>query len=96
MKKLIANTLFKLDIKRATFINQGIVVFPEYRRVPDNLNNVVKFLFGESAEVEWERTDSNRTLVKIRRANYILDNVTTLQADFLIKEHGDALSAGCT
>ena len=96
MKKLIANTLFKLDIERATFINQDIVVFPEYRRVPDNLNNAVKFLFGESAEVEWERTDSNRTLVRIRRANYILDNVTTLQADFLIKEHGDALPAGCT
>ena len=52
MKKLIANTLFKLDIERATFINQDIVVFPEYRRVPDNLNNAVKFLFGESVEVE--------------------------------------------
>lgn len=96
MKKLVANTLFKLDIKRATFINQDIVVFPEYTRVPDNLNDAVKFLFGESAEVEWGRTNSNRTLVRIKRANYILDNVTTLQADFLIKEYGDALLAGCT
>ena len=96
MKKLVANTLFKLDIKRATFINQDIVVFPEYTRVPDNLNDAVKFLFGESAEVEWGRTDSNRTLVRIKRANYILDDVTTSQADFLIKEYGDALPARCT
>lgn len=33
MKKLVANTLFKLDIKRATFINQDIVVFPEIERM---------------------------------------------------------------
>ena len=96
MNKLIANTLFKLDIKRATFVNQDIVVFPEDIRVPDNLNDVVKFLFGGSAEVKWERTNNNCILMKIIRANYILDNVTTLQADFLIKEHGDALPAGCT
>ena len=94
--KLIANTLFKLDIKRATFVNQDIVVFPEDVRVPDNLNEAVKFLFGESAEVKWERTNNNCILMRIIRANYILDNVTTLQADFLIKEHGDALPAGCT
>ena len=93
MKKLVANTLFKLDIKRATFINQDIVVFPEDTRVPDNLNDAVKFLFGESAEVKWEHNNSNCILMRIRRANYILDNVTTLQADFLIKEHGDALPA---
>ena len=96
MKKFIVNTLFKLDIKKATFINQDIVVFPEDTRVPDNLNDAVKFLFGESAEVKWERTNSNCICIRIKRANYILDNVTTLQADFHIKEHGDALPAGCT
>lgn len=95
MKKLVTNTLFNLDIEKATFINQDIVVFPEYTRVPDNLNDAVKFLFGKSAEVEWGHSNSNRTLVRIKRANYILDNVTTLQADFLIKEYGDALPARC-
>ena len=88
--------LIQIRYKKATFIDQDIVVFPEYTRVPDNLNDAVKFLFGESAEVEWGRTNSNRTLVRIKRANYILDNVTTLQADFLIKEYGDALLARCT
>ena len=93
MNKLTANTLFKLDIKRATFVNQDIVVFPEDVRVPDNLNEAVKFLFGERAKVEWERTNNNYILKRIIRANYILDNVTTSQADFLIKEHDDALPA---
>lgn len=95
MKKLVKNTLFNLDIKKATFINQDIVVFPEDVRVPDNLNDAVKFLFGKSAEVEWKCTNSNCILIRIKRANYILDNVTTLQADFLIKEYGDALPARC-
>ena len=96
MKKLVVNPLFKLDIKRATFINQDIVVFPENIRVPDNLNDAVKFLFGKSAEIEWEHTNNNCILVRIKRANYILNNVTTLQADFLFKECCDALTAGCT
>lgn len=95
MKKLVTNTLFNLDIKKATFINQDIEVFPEDVRVPDNLNDAVKFLFGKSAEVEWNCTNSNCILIRIKRANYILDNVTTLQADFLIKEYGDALPARC-
>lgn len=91
VNKLPVDTLFKLDIQRATFVNQDIVVFPEDVKVPDNLNDVVKFLFGRSAEVKWECTNNNCILVRIIRANYILDNVTTSQADFIIKEH-----SGCT
>lgn len=44
--EIFRNPVYETKIAKAVFINQDIVVFPSDLRVPNNLSEVVKFLFG--------------------------------------------------
>lgn len=80
--KNINKPVFETKINRAVFINQDLVVYP-YGRIPYNLSDVVKFLFGEDAIVTLDDS-ANHGCIKITNANYVLENVKTLDANFLV------------
>ena len=75
---------FKTKIIRGIFINQDLVIFSRGRR-PDNLSEAVKFLFGEDAIVTLD-CSNDYDCIRITNANYVLDNVETLDANFICEE----------
>lgn len=80
--KIIKKPVFELKINRAVFINQDLVVYT-YEKIPYNLIEAVKFLFGEDARVTLDDS-ANYGCIKITDANYVLENIKTLDADFLV------------
>ena len=85
--KIIKNPVFETKINRAVFINQDLVVVPQ-GRMPDNISEVVKFLFGEDAII-MQDCANNHVSIKISNASYVLDNVKTLAAEWEYKEIKD-------
>lgn len=85
--KIITNKLFEIKINRAVFINQSLVVFPQ-GRTPDNLIEVIKFLFGEGSVVTQDCVN-NHVCFRITNASYVLDNVKTIDAKWEFKEVKD-------
>ena len=81
---IFRNPTFKTKIIRGVFINQDLVVFPQ-GRMPDNLREVIKFLFGEGVIVKQDRI-SGYSCIRITGASYVLDNVETLNADWICEE----------
>jgi hypothetical protein len=85
-KKSVFHTpLFETKIIKAIFLNQEIVVFPHKEKVPNNITEVVRFLFGEGAVVMQDFVN-NSACVRITNANYVLDNVKTINAEWEYKE----------
>ena len=82
--KIFRNPTFKTKIIRGGFINQDLVVFPQ-GRMPDNLREVIKFLFGEGVIVKQDRINEHGC-IRITGASYVLDNVETLNADWICEE----------
>ena len=82
--KIFRNPTFKTKIIRGIFINQDLVVFPQ-GRIPDNLREVIKFLFGEGVIVKQDRINEHGC-IRITGASYVLDNVETLNADWICEE----------
>ena len=81
--KIITNPMFETKIKKAFFFNQDILVFPQKGEVPNNIIEVVKFLFGDYAAVEKDFVyDSD--CIRIVNAGYVLKDVKTINADFVI------------
>lgn len=76
---IFRNPTFKTKIITGVFINQDLVVFPQ-GRIPDNLREVIKFLFGKDVIVKQDRIN-NHGCIRITGASYVLDNVETLNAD---------------
>lgn len=87
MEKILRSPTFETKIIKAVFINQEIVVFPQ-GEMPGNLDKAVKFLFGEGA-VATQDCVNNCGCIRITGANYVLDNVKTLNADWEYKEVKD-------
>ena len=83
--KIVTNPIIEMKINKADFSEQDILVFPHNRRTPENLKSVIKFLFGDAAEAT-EYYVYNFKFIKIKGANYILKDVKTLNADFIVKE----------
>lgn len=82
--KIIENPVFETKIIRGVFINQDLVVYPQ-GRMPDNLSKVVKFLFGEGSIVTQDCVN-NHGCIRIKGASYVINNVKTLNADFIVTE----------
>ena len=82
--KIFRNPTFKTKIISGVFINQDLVVFPQ-GRIPDNLREVIKFLFGEGVIVKQDRINEH-DCIRITGASYVLDNVETLNADWICEE----------
>ena len=82
--KIIENPVFETKIIRGVFTNQDLVVYPQ-GRMPDNLSEAVKFLFGEGAVVTQDCVN-NHGCIRIIGASYVLNNVRTLNADFIVTE----------
>lgn len=81
--KIVTNPILETTIKKAVFNEQDILVFPHNVRMPENLNSVIKFLFGDAA-VATEYCVDNFNCIRITDANFILKNVKTFNADFII------------
>lgn len=84
-KKLVLNPYFETLIKNAVFINQDIVVYPSNAPYPDNIKNVVKFLFGEGARLEQD-VSNDMSCLRIKGASYVLNDAKTLDANWVCKE----------
>ena len=82
--EIFRNPVFETKINKAVFQNQEIVVFPQ-GIMPENLGKAVKFLFGEGAVVIQDCVN-NYACIRIEGANYVLNNVKTLNAEWEIKE----------
>lgn len=85
--KIFRNPVFETKIYKAVFTNQEIVVFPQ-GKMPINLDEAVKFLFGEGA-VATEDCVNNYGCIRITGANYVLNDVKTLNAVWEYKEVKD-------
>ena len=81
--KIVTNPIFETTIKKAVFNEQDILLFPHNGRMPENLNSVIKFLFGDAA-VATEYCVDNFSCIRITGANFVLKNVKTFNADFII------------
>ena len=81
---IFRNPTFKMKIISGVFINQDLVVFPQ-GRMPDNLREVIKFLFGEGVIIKQDRINEHGC-IRITGASYVLDNVETLNADWICEE----------
>lgn len=85
-KKLFKNPLFETKINKAVFLQQDLIVYPAvHKRLPDNFNAVIRFLFGESAHISEDVTDGYSKLI-IEGATYELRNACTINADWICKE----------
>ena len=85
--KVVRSPTFETKIIKAVFINQEIVVFPQ-KEMPGNLDEAVKFLFGEGVVVKQDCIN-NYDCIRITGATYVLDNVKTLNAVWEYKEVKD-------
>jgi len=85
MEKIVISPTFETKIIKAFFLNQEIIVVPRKENVPDNFDNVIKFLFGEGA-VARQDCINNSACIRITGANYILNDVRTLNAEWEYKE----------
>ena len=82
---VILSPTIETKINNAVFSKQDILVFPNKEKAPNNFCEVVRFLFGNTA-VATEYYIDNVKYIKITRANFVLKNVKTLNADFIIQE----------
>ena len=82
--EIFRKPVFETKINKAVFLNQEIMVFPQ-GRTPENLGDAVKFLFGEGA-IAIQDCVNNHGCIRITGANYILNNVKTLGADWEWRE----------
>lgn len=85
MEKILRSPTFETKILKAVFLNQEIIVFPSEENIPDNIDNVIKFLFGEGAVVTPDCVN-NHNCIRIVGATYVLNNVKTLNAEWEFKE----------
>lgn len=76
---------FETKINKAVFINQDINVFPKDVPLPDNITEVVKFLFGEGACIKQDVVN-NSACIRITNASYVLSGVRTLNVDWICTE----------
>ena len=86
VKNIFRNPVFETLINRAVFINQEIIVEQRDINLPDNITEVIKFLFGEGSYVEAGLSSSGHPVLIIRDASYVLKNVKTLDADLILKK----------
>lgn len=85
MEKILRSPTFETKIFKAVFLNQEIIVFPCEENIPDNIDNVIKFLFGEGA-VARQDCVNNSACIRIVGANYVLNDVKTINAVWEFKE----------
>lgn len=86
-KKLFINPIFETKIDSAVFIHQDLVVHSDRdKRLPDNIGEVIKFLFGEGAHIIMDETNGYPTNLTIVGACYELRNVRTLNAVWTYRE----------
>ena len=90
MKKIYRNPIFETKIIKAVFVNQDIIIYPNSEKVPDNLDSVIRFLFGEGAVATLD-CYNNCNGIRITGATYVLDNVKTLNAVWECKEVEDGV-----
>ena len=86
-KKVFLAPRFETKINnRAVFRHQDLVVYPDRdKRLPDNISNVIKFLFGESAYLKEDVTNGYPSFT-IEGACYELRSVYTINTDWTYQE----------
>lgn len=82
-KAIFMNPAFETKINKAVFFQQDLVVYPDSdKRLPDNIGEVIRFLFGEGTYIKEDVTNGRRSLT-IAGACFLLQNVRTLGADYI-------------
>ena len=84
-KEVIFSPYYETTINKAVFINQDITISPDMEyKIPDNLSNVVKFLFGEDSYIVHSISNGHPEFI-IKNASFILNKVKTMNMDFIMK-----------
>lgn len=81
----LKNPVYETKIHRAVFINQNIIVYPKESTLPENIKEVIEFLFGEGACLQ-QYIVNNRCYIAIKGAAFALREARTLNADLTFKE----------
>lgn len=84
----LKNPVYETKIHRAVFINQNIIVYPKEITLPENITEVIEFLFGEEACLQQYvvNNSNNRCYIAIKGASFALRDARTLNADWTFKE----------
>lgn len=86
MKQLFLTPTHEVSIDNALFLNQDITVYPVDRPWPDNITEVIKFLFGEGAYLRQDAETSARHGLIIKGASYMLKGAKTLNPAWTLRE----------
>lgn len=85
-KEVIFSPYYETTINKAVFINQDITISPDMEyKIPNNLSNVVKFLFGEDSYIEHGISSNGHPEFIIKNASFILNKAKTMNMDFIMK-----------
>lgn len=86
IEKAFLNPCFELKINRAAFLQQDLVVYPDRdERSPDNIDNVIRFLFGKDVRLKEDLVNGYPSLI-LEEACYELRNVRTINADWTFQK----------
>lgn len=85
-KEIIFSPCYETTINKAVFLNQDITICPDIEyKIPDNLSNVVKFLFGEDSYIVHSISNGHPEFI-IKNASFILNKAKTMNMDFIMKK----------
>lgn len=84
---IFRSPVFETKIIRGVFLGQDLVVHPSDDSLPlggeafQYMNSVIKYLFGNNAIITKDYINGRRS-IRITNADYVLDNVKTLNAEW--------------
>ena len=81
----LKNSVYETKIHRADFINQNIIVYPKETTLPENIKEVIEFLFGEGACLQ-AYVVNHRCYIAIKGASFGLREARALNTDWTFKE----------
>ena len=82
IEKAFISPCFETKINRAVFLHQDLVVYPDRdERLPDDIGNVIRFLFGKGVRLKEDIVNGYPSLI-LEGACYELRNVRTINADW--------------
>lgn len=81
------NPLIETYIKRACFINGNLTIFPNDNdlKFPDNMKEVVEYLFGEGAYVIEDCVNGHHCII-LKNASFLVNDSLTTDADYIMTQ----------
>ena len=87
MADIFKSPLFELTCDKAVFVQQDITIYTGYNlKMVPNLEDAVKFLFGEASRIVFDVASDTRPRIVIKDATFMLANAKTVGGAWTIRE----------